>query len=97
MAVEVLSSGFHGTEGPEDRQSYVEVQVPQKQPAGLLHVEVARGSLLSRSKVPLQAFPQCANRPLSRHGALLPCVSKAALGLRSLAAKGAVCAAITGV
>ena len=52
VAVEVLSSGFLDADGPEDRPSYVEVKVPEKQPAGLLHVEIARGSLLSRSKVP---------------------------------------------
>ena len=54
MAVEVLSSGFLDAEGPEDRPSYVEVTVPREQHAGLLHVEVARGSLLSRSKVRFQ-------------------------------------------
>ncbi len=55
--MEVLSSGFLDADGPEDRPSYVEVKVPQKQPAGLLHVEVARGSLLSRSKVACTPLP----------------------------------------
>ena len=50
-----MSSGFHDAEGDDDRLSYVEVKVPQKQRAGILHLEVARGSLLSRSKVPFQA------------------------------------------
>lgn len=50
-----MSSGFHDAEGDDDRLSYVEVEVPQKQRAGILHLEVARGALLSRSKVPFQA------------------------------------------
>ena len=53
MALEVVSSGFQDFEGTEEPLSYVEVKVSDKQHAGLLHVEVARGSLLSQSKVPL--------------------------------------------
>ena len=49
--MEALSSGFNGAEGDEEALSWVEVKVPQKQPAGLLHVEVARGALLSHAKV----------------------------------------------
>ena len=49
--MEAVSSGFTGAEGDEEALSWVEVKVPQKQPAGLLHVEVARGALLSHSKV----------------------------------------------
>lgn len=49
--MEAVSSGFNGAEGDEEALSWVEVKVPQKQPAGLLHVEVARGALLSHSKV----------------------------------------------
>ena len=52
MALEVVSSGFQDFEGTEEPLSYVEVKVSDKQHAGLLHVEVARGSLLSQSKVP---------------------------------------------
>ena len=52
MALEVVSSGFQDFEGTEEPLSYVEVKVSDKQRAGLLHVEVARGSLLSQSKVP---------------------------------------------
>ena len=52
MALEVESSGFQDFEGTEEPLSYVEVKVSDKQHAGLLHVEVARGSLLSQSKVP---------------------------------------------
>ena len=52
MALEVVSSGFQNFEGTAEPLSYVEVKVSDKQHAGLLHVEVARGSLLSQSKVP---------------------------------------------
>ena len=61
----MASSGFYDAEGPEDRLSYVEVKVPREQPAGIIHVEVARGSLLSHSKVlpnawlPLQQQQMC--------------------------------------
>ena len=51
VPVEAVSSGLNGAEGGEEALSWVEVKVPPKQPAGLLHVEVARGALLSHSKV----------------------------------------------
>lgn len=51
VPVEAVSSGLNGGEGGEEALSWVEVKVPPKQPAGLLHVEVARGALLSHSKV----------------------------------------------
>lgn len=57
VATEVLSSGFHEAEEVEEPQSYVEIRVPQKQRAGVLHVEVARGSLLSHSKVIIKCTP----------------------------------------
>lgn len=58
VPVEAVSSGFTGAEGDEEALSWVEVKVPQKQPAGLLHMEVARGALLSHSKVSfLDTFP----------------------------------------
>ena len=53
MALEVVSSGFQDFEGMEEPLSYVEAKISDKQHAGLLHVEVARGSLLSQCKVPL--------------------------------------------
>jgi hypothetical protein len=49
--VDIVSMEPHVEGAPEEAPSIVQVSVPAGQTAGVLHLEVARGALLSEPKV----------------------------------------------
>lgn len=57
VAIDVVTAEAHLEGAPEEASSMLEVAVPAGQRSGVLHLEVARGALLSGPKVPPQPHP----------------------------------------